>query len=643
MPKLVGKLWHGMPGAIKKLERIPFALWIAVALLLLTWRIWHLEYIADDLPFLRAYMAAFADDGYGFRVLWGRVAEDLHGPWHGNPHYSFYRPAVSASLALDLSIFGAVPAVHAYGNLLLHFLAALCLYWVAKLTLPDKRCAALAACLFALSPLAHENIAWAVGRGNLTLVFGLCSGLVFLRAHIAGLRAVRLHACSLTLLLLNLCTLESAVVWAFWPVTCVLLLHCFKSELRRPSIKQLGHMLLPPMLLVGMYLLFRSFVLGSISGDLDPLSGDPWLYIARYSERLLTSLRPWDASFVPSGMPRTAYTLICIVPICLGLFAHLCVKGERSRVYRRALFVLLSFWLLSNLPSLRLPLRDNLGESRHAYYSFPSLALCMGLLLASSRPARFAAWLICLCFALGLTHRIGERVHQAELGRTARHLLYEEARTRGAIAPARDSTESSRPVLCYVNQVNGIWGAPVYQKGEMAYALYPPLLPQRVRALSLHEFIAPDPQSAKEPELAAAAVFAQACGGMVRTIPSGDGVKLERIPQDTFLQKLPALAFEASFERRQGQAYPELVLPKTWRQDPGLEGARAWLFLVCGPRNLRLELKGDDGWPDEARKALASWAELGGGGSTFACFIESRTVQEQRPIARSKVIFGSTE
>jgi len=112
--------------------------------------------------------------------------EPFFGPLRQN---EMYRPVVNASLAIDWFLSGSAPGdigltwFHLV-NLLLHAAnAGLAYLFLANLTGRMLGAPLLAACLFAVHPLAVEPTAWLVGRCDLLATFfGLQSGILLLRS-----------------------------------------------------------------------------------------------------------------------------------------------------------------------------------------------------------------------------------------------------------------------------------------------------------------------------------------------------------------------------------------------------------------------------------------------------------------------------
>jgi tetratricopeptide (TPR) repeat protein len=84
----------------------------------------------------------------------------------------YYRPVVALSLALDVSLWGAHPAVLHLTNLLLHLLATLLVGRLALALGGARDLAVLASLVFALHPVHVEAVAFVSARGDLLLAIG---------------------------------------------------------------------------------------------------------------------------------------------------------------------------------------------------------------------------------------------------------------------------------------------------------------------------------------------------------------------------------------------------------------------------------------------------------------------------------------
>ena len=619
--------------------RLREALWLIALLILGSWGLWNFHWIADDLLVIRTYTSLDAAGHLSTR--WGQVVSDFAGPWGGNPGFTLYRPLASVSLAFDFSLFGLSPAVTAYGNLLIHACSVFLIWAIGKRLLPDRRSALIAAMLFAATPLAHENLAWAVARCGINLPLSLMAALLFLRRYERGLRGWQLQWPTLLLLVAALMSYEQALFYTLFPMTALLLGAIFvRYEIEERGV-DLVKLFAPQALLIPAYLLFRLLVLGSLSGGRESqlLPGTTAEAFLAPLDRLIESLVPVDTSFIADeGRNRIFWRWLCLLPVVMGMMAPLHIVDPRSRRYRRALYLLLGFWLLTRLPNLTMELRPGLDWSRTAYYSYPALALLLGLLLATTRYSRWLAFALAIAFAFNLQHRVATRCLWGEKGVQARELLFQEAEKRGAIQGQGEQR------LCYINRVDGIPGAPVYQPGEMAFALYPTLVPATVRGLSLHNLI-------RDGEVFSSAAIAQAAGGLVSIDPPEDPDLPPRLtsPDITpYLEDRPdpnlGLAFVPTDKG------PCVRFSQDWREDPRFRNSKPVLILVAGSTNTVAALPPNDPiqhdlhpLPANQRKALSDWRLRAPPQAQIALLLELRKDPKspRSCLARSKVVFAT--
>ena len=579
---------------------------LACAILVAGW-----EFGADDVRVVRDY--SVLDAGGEAHVDWSRVSRDWTERWQGNPELQYYRPVVSTSLALDFAISGFAPGFTAAVNVLVHALAAALLAWLALLVFPDRKSALAAAALFACTPLAHENLAWAVGRCGLTVPLGLLAALSLLRARAGGQRGARQHLFPLLWTALNLGTMESAVVWSLFPVICVALKANFDPERERLPWRELAFLTLPYLGAVLIYLGWRYSVLDAFLGTppvpMQPGTVQGWLTAPL--QLLHESVVPRDAAWFGNELHARLWLWLCLLPVGLGLLAPLWFPDPRSRRYRRATLLLLVFWFLSRIPNLQLRIGEGLEASRAAYYSYPALALLLALLFATSR---YAFWLGLVCAAGAaamLWQRLDVRIVEAERGRAALERLAVEA--------------EGRPTpLAFVNQVNGRPGAPAYHAGEISQALAPPFVDSRIPAITLHTLISLPPH-----ELGVAAALADAAGGLFWCKNTANGVRFEWPDLAPYRRPLPQFGPEdPDFAR---DLDPMLAqLPE--------DGVLA-LFVAGAPAALRVSLPRNTpagAWQRSVQPELDRWRRLLGTGASIAIVAELRTDPEKPESATAR-------
>ncbi len=121
----------------------------------------------------------------------------------GQPIHSIWLPTKTLSYALDHSLWGMNPLGFHATNVILHGLASLLLYVLARRLLPERLWAAVAGLLFALHPVHVEAVAWLSARKDpLSTVLALTSVLAFLRWRGGYRRAWFWYAASLLAFLL---------------------------------------------------------------------------------------------------------------------------------------------------------------------------------------------------------------------------------------------------------------------------------------------------------------------------------------------------------------------------------------------------------------------------------------------------------
>ena len=149
-------------------------------------------------PALRAGFVSWDDDTYLLANPWYRGLGPARLSWMFTTLSGHYMPLTWLSLGLDYVLWGMRPAGYHAVSVLLHALAAVVAYFVARRVLtaalgPEPRAAltagaAAAALVFAVHPLRVESVAWISERRDV-----LC-GLFFLLAVLAYLRAVERQA-----------------------------------------------------------------------------------------------------------------------------------------------------------------------------------------------------------------------------------------------------------------------------------------------------------------------------------------------------------------------------------------------------------------------------------------------------------------
>ena len=116
-----------------------------------------------------------------------RTLQDLHGNWLGFTGYPYYRPLVTASLALDHALFGLEPWGYHLTHVLLHALNALLVMVLVQRLYPGGGVPAglAAALLFATHPVHPNAVGWVAARSDLLVGLGtLCMLAAYHRAWV---------------------------------------------------------------------------------------------------------------------------------------------------------------------------------------------------------------------------------------------------------------------------------------------------------------------------------------------------------------------------------------------------------------------------------------------------------------------------
>ncbi|WP_173200898.1 hypothetical protein [Geobacter sp. SVR] len=132
-------------------------------------------------------------------------------------HFTYYRPLIGLSYWFDQTFWNAAPyAMHAE-NVLFHMLNVVLLFWLIRLSLPDRAGSnhfvpLLGALLLAVHPIATESVSWISGRTDLLAGSCLLGAGIALVARQRN-RDNRLLLFALPMLALGIMTKE--VAWGF--------------------------------------------------------------------------------------------------------------------------------------------------------------------------------------------------------------------------------------------------------------------------------------------------------------------------------------------------------------------------------------------------------------------------------------------
>jgi len=135
-----------------------------------------------------------------------------------------WHPLTWLSHAADSQFFGMNPAGHHYGNVLLHALNAMLLFWLLWRTTGSTWASLMVAALFALHPINVESVAWVAERKTvLSMMFFLLTLLAY--GHYARrpsllryIAVTLLFACGLMAKPMVITLPFVLLLWDYWPL-----------------------------------------------------------------------------------------------------------------------------------------------------------------------------------------------------------------------------------------------------------------------------------------------------------------------------------------------------------------------------------------------------------------------------------------
>jgi tetratricopeptide (TPR) repeat protein len=191
--------------------------------------------------------------------------------FHTHRDQVYYRPLFICWSILNYALFGLKPSGWHLGAVLLHVLAVVAVYFLARKLQLDYWTAALAALLFAVHPVHIECVAWvSAASDTLVTIFYVLAFIAFLNARARDRKhAVLWRLLSFVLLVAALFTKEMAVTFAVTVGAYVLL---FPTETEGGFWRRVRSAFAaawPYVVLTVGYLLLRRAALHRIAGDLD--------------------------------------------------------------------------------------------------------------------------------------------------------------------------------------------------------------------------------------------------------------------------------------------------------------------------------------------------------------------------------------
>lgn len=366
----------------------------------------NLSFLSDDWAITRLVTVPDAVTN------WTEVLRDFHTPLFFQDRSPFYRPMYTLSFGLDFLIYGTASAGFHLTNLALHLVSTICVYLIALELVPGERrlgISVTAAALFALYPIHPEAVTWIAGRVDLICAaFYLPALLLFLRWLRTEARVY--PALSLAFFALALLSKEMAVTLPGLLFLCAL----FKGR----SFVKAALGILPFALLLGAYLVFRTYLLSGVEAY--GVVSRPLKLVASLqglSYRTAQMFVPVNLELLPDGWRGLLESLFLYGPVAVVIFLALAY----CRGWMKSWFppLLLALYALSLVPLFKaLRPEPDLLSSRWFYIPSAFLAILIAYGLWSvfaGRRAMVATAVVCAVFFAVLTINNGPWLRAGEL------------------------------------------------------------------------------------------------------------------------------------------------------------------------------------------------------------------------------------
>jgi len=369
-----------------------------------------LSFLADDWAVIR--LATITQDG----SWWFVILNDLSSPLFDR--ISMYRPTYSLSFRLDYLLYGTAPAGYHLTNLALHAVCSFFVYLLALELTPGERkreIAVTAGAIFALYPVHPEAVTWIAGRVDpICAAFYLPALLFFVRwLRLGGglYLALSLASFALALLSKEMATALPGLLFLF--------------AVYEKSLKEALMRVLPFAITLGIYLIFRAYVLGGTgSYGVADWGLDFVKVLQGFLYRTSHMFVPINLGLLPGSWRDFITVAFLSLPILV--VAVLAVAYYRGWVKDRFPILLFVLYAVSLVPVLK-GLRPDpvLVSSRWSYIPSALLSILIAYVLwtwlaARPRSAALAAAVVCAVFFAVLLANNGPWLKAEEL--TQRYL-----------------------------------------------------------------------------------------------------------------------------------------------------------------------------------------------------------------------------
>lgn len=340
-------------GQAAKPGHIQFSPWLAViailfACIVANFRCLHCFFFADDFLCL----------DYLYKIFHGHpeiLMLRLLAPWQDPSISLLYRPICDVLFALDYLLYNANAVGYHFTNLLLHcacsLLVFLCVQRACHLFDHDyaSTAAVLSALVFATHPLHVEPVVWIVGRADLAATAFLLGSLFFAMRSFKNSRSI--DALSLLLFAGALLSKEASAC-----APAIILGYLLLLSDEWIGLSSICRRLAPYLILIGIYMIIRFFVLGTplggYAGSLGEALTSDWLYrVTDWNQYAIVGLGANLAVFKPDSIEIQLLHMSFLMMAAL-LLARIPLSPWDSKALRTMAFF--GFALVSSLlPALQ--------------------------------------------------------------------------------------------------------------------------------------------------------------------------------------------------------------------------------------------------------------------------------------------------
>ncbi|MBU1887637.1 MAG: tetratricopeptide repeat protein [Candidatus Omnitrophica bacterium] len=313
----------------------------------------------------------------------------------GSGIYSnFYRPIQSLSFMIDYRIWGLNPLGYRLTSILIHSLNAVFVYFLVYLIFKKQSIALITSLLFCVHTVLSWPVNYIASRADLLLPFFFLAAILLYVLYKEGNRhGFLLYVSSILCFILSIMSKEIGLML---PLLLLFYNHCFPGEWKKTKDKKPPNLILPFLIIAGIYMYIRATLLNFSGGQfLETTTGQLPLYIRMLttSKVLMIYIRlllfplglhmEWDIQPASSFFEDEVF--LSVVALCIiAVFTYFLSRTSKAK------FFAIGWFFITLLPSSNIiPLNYFMGE---AWLYIPSIgflsliAMYLSELIKKSKP-----------------------------------------------------------------------------------------------------------------------------------------------------------------------------------------------------------------------------------------------------------------